>query len=111
MKNCEGLLERKLLNPATKLLKLAMKLLKPGDELLRPAKVKVQCGKQPRDYEHSWERQVEAGASCVPQDLGKFRGHVRRRAQATRRAREKDESGRQSKRAQLPESSPTGRDR
>ena len=41
----------------------------------------------------SWERQVEAGASGVPQDLGKLRGHTRRRARAARRARERTELG------------------
>ena len=60
---------------------------------------------------NNWERQVEAGASGVPQDLGKLSGHVRRRARAARRARENDGSGTESKRARLPEYSPTGRDR
>ena len=59
----------------------------------------------------SWERQVEAGASGVPQDLGKLRGHARRRARPTRRAGQNDGSGLESKRAHLPEYSPTGRDR
>ena len=59
----------------------------------------------------SWERQVEAGASGVPQDLGKLRGHARRRARAARRAGEKDGCLMESKRARLPEYSPTGRDR
>ena len=59
----------------------------------------------------SWERQVEADASGVPQDLGKLRGHSRRRARAARRAGKKDGSGLESKRAQLPEYSQTGRDR
>ena len=59
----------------------------------------------------SWERQVEAGASGVPQDLGKLRGHAHRRAQPARRSGEKEGSGIKSKRARLPEYSPTGRDR
>ena len=59
----------------------------------------------------SWERQVEAGASGVPQDLGKLRGHARRRARPARRAGEKDGFGKESKRARLPEYSLTGRDR
>ena len=59
----------------------------------------------------SWERQVEAGASGVPQDLGKLRGHARRRALPAKRAGEKDGSGKESKRARLHEYSPTGRDR
>ena len=54
---------------------------------------------------------LEAGASGVPQDLGKLRGHARRRARPSRRAGEKDGSGIESKRARLPEYSPTGRDR
>ena len=58
-----------------------------------------------------WERQVEAGASGVPQDLGKLRGHALQRVQPARRAGEKDGSGMESKRARLPESNPTGRDR
>ena len=41
----------------------------------------------------SWERQVEAGASGVPQNLGKLRGHAHRRARPARRAGEKDGSG------------------
>ena len=59
----------------------------------------------------SWERQVEAGASSMPQDLGKLRGHARRRARPARRAGEKDGFGKESKRARLLEYSPTGRDR
>ena len=59
----------------------------------------------------SWERQVEAGAFGVPQDLGKLRGHARQRARPTRRAKEKDVFGKESKRARLPKYSPTGRDR
>ena len=59
----------------------------------------------------NWERQVEAGAAGVPQDLGKLRGHARRRARPARRAGKKDRSGLESKRAWLPEYSPTGRDR
>ena len=59
----------------------------------------------------SWERQVEAGASGVPQDLGKLRGHARQRARPARRAGEKDGPRKESKRAQLHGSSPTGRDR
>ena len=59
----------------------------------------------------SWERQVEAGASGVPQDLGKLRGHARQRARPARRAGKKDESWLESKRARLPEYSPTRRDR
>ena len=59
----------------------------------------------------SRERQVEAGMSGVPQDLGKLRGHARRRARPARRAGEKDGSGLESKRARLPEYSPTGRGR
>ena len=59
----------------------------------------------------SWERQVEAGASSVPHDLGKLRGHSRQSARATRRARKKDGSGLEFKRARLPEYSPTRRDR
>ena len=59
----------------------------------------------------SWEREVEAGASGVPQDVGKLRGHARQRARPARRAGENDESGLESKRARLPEYSPTGRDR
>ena len=59
----------------------------------------------------SYESQVEAGASDVPQDLGKLRGHARQRAQLARRAREKDRSRLESKRAHLPKHSPTGRDR
>ena len=58
----------------------------------------------------SWERQVEAGAFGVPQDLGKLRGHARRRARPARRAGEKDGSWKESKRARLNGSSPTGRD-
>ena len=49
---------------------------------------------------------MEADASGVPHYLAKLRGHACRRA---RRAKENDGSGRQSKRAQLPESSPTRR--
>ena len=41
----------------------------------------------------SWERQVEAGASGVPQDLGKLRGHARRRARPARRAEERTDLG------------------
>ena len=41
----------------------------------------------------SWKRQVEAGASGVPQELGKLKGHARRRAQPARRAGKKDRSG------------------
>ena len=59
----------------------------------------------------SWERQVEAGASSVPQDLGNERGHARRRARPARRAGENDGSGIESKRARLPKYSLTGRDR
>ena len=59
----------------------------------------------------SWERQVEAGASGVPQDLRKLRGHARRRVRPARRAGEKDGFGKESKRAHLPEYRPTGRDR
>ena len=59
----------------------------------------------------SWERQMEAGASGVPQDLGRLRGHARRRAQPARRAGEKDRSGKESKRARLHKYRPTGRDR
>ena len=59
----------------------------------------------------SWERQVVASASDVPQDLGKLRGHARQRAQPARRAGEKDRSERESKRARLPEYNPTKRDR
>ena len=59
----------------------------------------------------SLERQVEVGASSVPQDLGKLRGHMRRRARPTRRVGENDGSSIESKRARLPEYSPTGRDR
>ena len=60
---------------------------------------------------NSWERQVEAGAFGVPQDLGNERGHARQRARPARRARENDGSGIKSKRARLPEYSPIGRDR
>ena len=49
--------------------------------------------------------------SGVPQDLGKLRGHARRRARPARRAREKEKSGLESKRVRLPKYSPTGRDR
>ena len=59
----------------------------------------------------SWEHQVEAGASNVPQDLGKLRGHARRRVRPARRAEEKDGSGKESKRARLHKYSPTRRDR
>ena len=51
---------------------------------------------------NSLERQVEAGASGMPQDLGKLRGHVHRRARPTRRAGENDGSGKESKRVHLP---------
>ena len=54
---------------------------------------------------------MEAGASGVPQDLGKLRGHAQQRAQPARRAGEKDGFGKESKRARPPEYSPTGRDR
>ena len=60
---------------------------------------------------NSWERQVEAGASGVPQDLGKLMGHARRRARPARRAGEKDGSWKESKRARLHEYSPTRKDR
>ena len=53
---------------------------------------------------------MEAGASSVPQDLGKLRGHVRQRARPARRAGEKDGSGKESKRAHVPKYSPIGRD-
>ena len=59
----------------------------------------------------SWERQVEAGASGGPQDFNKIRGHACRRARPGRRAGENNGSGIESKRAQLPEYSPTGRDK
>ena len=59
----------------------------------------------------SRERQVEAGMSGVPQDMGKLRGHACQRAQPARRAREKDGSGLESKRARLPEYSPIGKGR
>ena len=59
----------------------------------------------------SWGRQVEAGASGVPQDMGKLRGHACRRARSDRRAGEKDGFGKEPKSACLHEYSPTGRDR
>ena len=58
-----------------------------------------------------WERQVEASASSVHQDLGKLRGHARRRARAARRAGENNGSVMESKRAHLPEYSLMRRDR
>ena len=60
---------------------------------------------------NNWERQVEAGASDIAQDVGKLRGLAHQRARATRRAGENDGSGMESKRARLPDYSPTRKDR
>ena len=54
---------------------------------------------------------MEAHASRRAPGPGELRGHVCQRAQLARRAGEKDGSGKESKRARLPEYSPTGRDR
>ena len=49
--------------------------------------------------------------SGVPKDLGKLRGHARRRARPARRAGEKDGIGLECKRGHLPKYSLSGRDR
>ena len=41
----------------------------------------------------SWERQVDSSGFGVPQDLGKLRGHTRRRARPARRAGKRTDLG------------------
>ena len=71
---------------------MAAKLLNRGSQITENCHhLLITCeaeGRQMRDVANnlattsdSWERQVEVGASGVPQDLRKLRGHMRQRAQ------------------------------
>ena len=59
-------------------------------------------GNNLRTTNDSWEHQVKAGMSSVPQDLGKLGGHARRRARPARRAGKRTDLGRNPKRSVYP---------